>query len=70
MAGIFIPGEQKVRPGAYFNIQKKGDNAAAGVVNGVTAVVFKSNFGPLCTCEEISAEDGYEPVFGLSLIHI
>ncbi len=67
MAGIFIPGEQKVRPGAYFNIQKKGDNAAAGVVNGVTAVVFKSNFGPLCTCEEISAEDGYEPVFGNDL---
>ena len=31
MAGTFILGETKVRPGTYFNIQKKGGNAAAGV---------------------------------------
>ena len=36
MAGTFILGETKVRPGTYFNIQKKGGNAAAGVMNGVT----------------------------------
>ena len=40
MAGTFILGETKVRPGTYFNIQKKGGNAAAGVMNGVTAVIF------------------------------
>ena len=47
MAGTFILGETKVRPGTYFNIQKKGGNAAAGVMNGVTAVIFRADFGPL-----------------------
>lgn len=64
MAGIFILGEQKIRPGAYFNIQKKGDNPSASVVNGVTAVVFRADFGPLCMGMELSSEDGYEGVFG------
>ena len=36
MAGTFILGETKVRPGSYFNIQKKGSNAVAGIMNGVT----------------------------------
>lgn len=45
MAETYIVGETKVRPGAYFNIQKQGTNAQADVVNGVTAVVFKSDFG-------------------------
>ena len=47
MAGTFILGETKVRPGTYFNIQKKGGNATAGVMNGVTAVIFRADFGPL-----------------------
>ena len=36
MAGTFILGETKVRPGTYFNIQKKGGNATAGVMNGTS----------------------------------
>lgn len=67
MAGTFILGEKKVRPGSYFNIQKKGGNAVAGVMNGVTAVIFKADFGPLNTAVELSAEDGYEPTFGTGL---
>ena len=67
MAGTFILGETKVRPGAYFNIQKKGDNQAAGIMNGVTAVIFKADFGPLNTAVELSAEDGYEKTFGTGL---
>ena len=67
MAGTFILGETKVRPGAYFNIQKKGGNAAAGIMNGVTAVIFKADFGPLNTVVELSAEDGYEQTFGTGL---
>ena len=70
MAGTFILGETKVRPGTYFNIQKKGGNATAGVMNGVTAVIFRADFGPLNEAIELSAEDGYEGTFGLSLIHI
>ncbi len=66
MAGTFISGETKVRPGSYFNIQKKGGNAS-GVMNGVTAVIFKADFGPLNTVVELSAEEGYEKTFGTGL---
>lgn len=67
MAGTFILGEMKVRPGAYFNIQKKGGNSASGVMNGVTAVIFKADFGPLNVAVELNAEDGYEKTFGSGL---
>lgn len=66
MAGTFILGETKVRPGAYFNLQKKGGNDAT-VMNGVTAVIFRADFGPLNTAVELAAEDGYEQVFGNGL---
>ena len=67
MAGTFILGETKVRPGTYFNIQKKGGNAAAGVMNGVTAVIFRADFGPLNEAIELSADEGYEGTFGTAL---
>lgn len=67
MAGTFILGEQKIRPGSYFNIKKKGTNAAASVVNGVTAVIFRADFGPLSEAVELSAEDGYKDTFGTGL---
>lgn len=67
MAGTFILGEQKVRPGSYFNIQKKGNNAPASIVNGVTAVIFKADFGPLNKVVELSADDGYSGTFGTGL---
>ena len=49
MAGTYVLGETKVRPGAYFNIQKKGTGQQSGTVSGVTAVLFRSDFGPLNT---------------------
>lgn len=64
MAETYIVGETKTRPGAYFNIQKTGTNAAASVVSGVTAVIFRSDFGPLNEAVELSAEDGYADTFG------
>lgn len=67
MAGTFMIGEQKVRPGSYFNIGKNGGNAAADVVNGVVAIVFKADFGPLNKAVELSAEDGYASVYGTAL---
>lgn len=67
MSGIFTLGETKVRPGAYFNIQKSGANAAAGIVNGVTAVIFRADFGPLNKAVELSQADGYENVYGTGL---
>ncbi len=69
MSGVFILGETKVRPGSYFNIQKKGDDSAPNIMNGVTAVIFRANFGPLNTVVELNVEDeeGYEKVFGTGL---
>lgn len=67
MAGTYIVGETKTRPGTYFNIQKTGGNAPADVVNGVTAVIFKADFGPLNTAVELSADDGYADIFGTGL---
>ena len=67
MAGTFILGEQKVRPGSYFNIQKKGTNAPASIISGVTAVIFKADFGPLNQAVELDAGDGYEKTFGTGL---
>ena len=67
MAGTFVLGETKIRPGSYFNIQKKGGNVVDGIMNGVTAVIFKADFGPLNTAVELSAEAGYEQTFGTGL---
>lgn len=64
MAGTFIIGETKIRPGTYFNIQKVGGNQLAGADDGTTAVFFKSDFGPLNEVVEITPGDGYEKVFG------
>lgn len=64
MAGMFTAGETKVRPGAYSNIQKSGGSTIAGAVDGVTAVLFRSDWGPLGQAVIISAEDGYETVYG------
>lgn len=64
MAESYITGETKIRPGAYFNIQKTGTNASADVISGVTAVCFKSDFGPLNKAVELSADDDYTEIFG------
>lgn len=64
MAGYFLIGETKVRPGAYFNIGKNGDASTADVINGVTAVIFRSDFGPVGYAVELSAEEGYESTYG------
>ena len=64
MAGTFIIGETKIRPGTYFNIQKVGGTQLAGADEGTTAVFFKADFGPLNEVVEIAPGDGYEKVFG------
>ena len=67
MADSYIPGEKKIRPGAHYHIGKKGTGATAGAVNGVTAVLFRADFGPLCTAVEMSSDEDYTDVFGDAL---
>lgn len=64
MAGYFQIGETKVRPGAYFNVQKYGEEDGFGAVDGVVAVLFQSSFGPLGEVVVLEREDGYEQVYG------
>lgn len=65
MAGYFQIGEKKIRPGSYFNVQKKGEENAFGAVDGIVAVLFRSTFGPLGEVVCIDRDDGYETIFGL-----
>jgi len=64
MAGYFTIGETKIRPGAYFNVQAKGEEDGFGAVDGIVAVLFKSNMGPLNKVVELSATSGYASIFG------
>lgn len=64
MAGTFIIGEKKVRPGAYFNVTKKNEGITPAIISGVVGVAFKSDFGPLGTVKELSTSEGYEKTFG------
>lgn len=67
MAGTYTTGETKVRPGGYFNIQKEGTSEKSSVINGVTAVLFRADFGPLNKAVELSADEGYKDTFGTAL---
>ena len=64
MAGYFSLGENKIRPGAYFNVQKRGDETNFGAIDGVVAVLFKSSIGPLGKATVLPAAEGYENTFG------
>ncbi len=65
MAGIFRLGEEKVRPGTYFRITTN-DKLNPEIINGITAVIFRSDFGPLGEVTEISKDENYADIFGTS----
>lgn len=62
MAGYFKIGEEKVRPGSYFNIST--NDKLVEIINGVTAVIFRSDFGPLGEVVELDKDEGYVEMFG------
>ena len=64
MAGYFNIGESKVRPGAYFNVQTNGDDLSYGAIDGVVAVLFQADMGPLGEARVLSASDGYMKTYG------
>ncbi len=47
MAGRYTAGETKTRPGIYFRQENGGGLDLSGASNGVVAVAFKANWGPL-----------------------
>lgn len=64
MAGYFIPGEVKIRPGAYFNVDKIGDDGGFGAIDGVVAVIFKADFGPINSVTVIERDENYADFYG------
>lgn len=46
MAGTFLIGEQKTRPGVYYRRERAG-YSVEGATNGILACIFQSNWGPL-----------------------
>lgn len=64
MANYFNPGEEKIRPGVYFNHQKKEEEVTPGAVDGIVAVLFKSSMGPLGAVTVLSAKEGYKDIYG------
>ena len=47
MAGTFLIGEQKDRPGVYFRRENYGGPRVVGATNGVGAAIFQADWGPL-----------------------
>ena len=64
MARYLNYGETATRPGNYFNVDKKGNDAVAGASDGTTAVLFKANWGPLNQPVVRSVDEGYADAFG------
>lgn len=54
----------KVRPGAYFNVDKNGDEDSFGAIDGVVIVVFKAMFGPVDTVTILERGDDYTSIYG------
>ena len=64
MAQYLSYGQTAVRPGTYFDYGKTGNDAPAATDDGVTAVLFKSSWGPLNTPVIRTATEGYSDLFG------
>ena len=56
MAGTFLLGEQKTRPGVYYRRERRG-YTVEGATNGILAVLFQSNWGALNKVVDVSATD-------------
>lgn len=62
MSGRYSNGQTMPRPGVYFREENGGGNELIGARNGVVAVAFKANWGPLgeiVTLESSSEIAGY-----------
>ena len=64
MARYLNYGETATRPGLYYNYDKADEGPVASAVDGVTAILFQSDWGPLNKPIMRSADEGYADVFG------
>lgn len=62
MGGIYVNGESKIRPGAYFSVTT-GDERTVAKVKGIVAVLFKADGGPVVP-KEIFSEAELKKLYG------
>lgn len=64
MSGRYAIGEIKDRPGVYFHESSEPDVVIPGATNGVVAVAFKANWGPLGEIVSLSSYNEIAAKFG------
>ena len=64
MSGRYAIGETKVRPGIYFHESSANEVEIPGATNGVVAVAFKANWGPLGEIISLSSYNEIAKYFG------
>ena len=67
MAGTFIVGETKVRPGVYTRFENVGAAETASASNGIGACLLKADWGPLNVIKTISSAAELSAIFGSAL---
>jgi hypothetical protein len=63
MAGTFIVGETKIRPGVYQRRYKEG-TVTAGARNGIGLGLIRANWGPLNTVVDFTPDTSVSKTFG------
>lgn len=63
MAGTFIVGETKIRPGVYQRRYKEG-TVTAGARNGIGLGLIRANWGPLNTVVDFTPDTNVNKIFG------
>lgn len=64
MSGRYSNGEVKVRPGVYFRETNGGGTELSAVRNGVVAVAFRANWGPLGSVVTLTSPAEIADIFG------
>lgn len=64
MAGTFIVGETKIRPGVYQRRYKEGAGELAGARNGIGLGLIRANWGPLNTVVDFTPDTNVTKIFG------
>lgn len=64
MSGRYTNGETMIRPGIYFRETSTGSFELSGAENGVVAVAFKSNWGPLGKVVTLETPNDISTTFG------
>lgn len=64
MAGTFIIGQTKARPGVYWRRENAGSVPFAGAINGIGVGLIRANWGPLNKAVEFEPNTDVKKIFG------